>query len=511
MITFIIKFFKKNRIRKKLILYFMITTSLMAATSLYTYYNARMLMHQMDSLFVSNISLNDLQDTVSAVHQNLESYLDTNHSDSLRNFLGNKNKLQQLSKKLSEEADYSPNGLLIRDISSMITNYLNSADNAVLAKRARDINRYTSVYNDANKTYGYIDLYINKVNNELLKENTQRYHNVAKRINIVQMINIAVIFGIMLFNLVFIILITYKTTKPIIKLSQAADEISRGNFDVPQVDFDTEDEISVMARAFNKMAYSIRGHIDALHERALLQSKLKEQELQNLIMKTHLKEAELQALQSQINPHFIFNTLNTGAQIAMMEGADKTCYFIENVANLFRYNLKKLDRTVSLSEEINNIETYIFILKTRFTDRVEFIQDIEPGNLDVQMPCMILQPIVENAFIHGIGNLESGGTITLSVKNYSGYVEITVSDNGTGMNEDRVQQLMGKAERISPSDSNAIDAKKGHTTGIGMGNVINRLNIFYGQDDIVNIISQPDKGTSVSIKIPTVKKENVNV
>lgn len=509
MMTFIIKFFKKNRIRKKLILYFMITTVLMAATSLYTYYNARMLMNQMDSLFISNISLNELQDTVSSVHQNLESYLDTNHSDSIRNFLGNKSKLQQLSEKLSAEADYSPNGLLIRDISSMITNYLDSADNAVLAKRTRDINRYTSFYNAANKTYGYIDLYISKVNNELLKENTQRYHGVANRINIVQMINIAVIFGVILFNLVFIILITYKTTKPIIKLSQAADEISRGNFDVPQVDFDTEDEISVMARAFNKMASSIRDHIDTLNERALLQSKLKEQELQNLIMKTHLKEAELQALQSQINPHFIFNTLNTGAQIAMMEGADKTCYFIENVANLFRYNLKKLDRTVSLSEEINNIETYIYILKTRFTDRVEFIQDIEPGNLDVQMPCMILQPIVENAFIHGIGNLEEGGSITLSVKNHTGYVEITVSDNGTGMDEDRLQQLLGKAERLP--DQSTLEIKRGHTTGIGMGNVISRLNIFYGKEDIVSISSQPDRGTSVSIKIPVAVKENAYV
>jgi sensor histidine kinase YesM len=334
---------------------------------------------------------------------------------------------------------------------------------------------------------------------------------VAKRIDLVQMINIAVIFGVILFNLVFIILITYKTTKPIIKLSQAADEISRGNFDVPRVDFDTEDEISVMASAFNKMASSIKDHIDALQERALLQNKLKEQELQNLIMKTHLKEAELQALQSQINPHFIFNTLNTGAQIAMMEGADKTCYFIENVANLFRYNLKKLDRAVSLREEIDNIETYIFILKTRFTDRIEFIQDIQAHNLEIEMPCMILQPIVENAFIHGIGNMESGGTITLSVKSFDTCIEIIVSDNGKGMEQKKVQQLLGKAENISSEETNALDSKKGHTTGIGMGNVISRLNLFYGQEDIVTIASEPGKGTSVSLKIPVQVKENAYV
>lgn len=512
MATLISKVFKKNKIRKKLILYFMITTSLMAATSFYTYYNAKMLMKQMDSLFISNISLNELQDAVTNVQQNLESYLDTKHSDSLRNFLGSKNTLQQHTKKISEEADYSSNGLLLRDISNMINNYLISADDAVQSKRARDINRYITYYNDANRIFGYIDNYIQKLNNELLKENTRRYNLVANRIEIVQLINIAVIIGVILFNLVFMLLSTYKTTKPLIKLSQAADEISRGNFDVPEVPADTEDEISVMANAFNKMASSVREHIDALKEKALLQNKLKEQELQNLIMKTHLKEAELQALQSQINPHFIFNTLNTGAQIAMMEGADKTCYFIENVANLFRYNLKKLDRSVSLSEEISNIDTYIFILKTRFTDRIKFVQNIESDRLDIQMPCMILQPIVENAFIHGIGNLETGGTITLSVKNTESFVEVSVTDDGKGMDAQRVQQLLqnpdNTANNIQNHEPSNIEAKKGHTTGIGMGNVISRLNIFYGKEDIVSINSETGKGTTVCIKIPVNVKEN---
>lgn len=511
MLEFISRFLRKNRIRKKLILYFMITTILMAAASFYTYYNARMLMNQMDSLFVSNISLNELRDSVTDVQQYLESYLDTKHSDSFRNFIGSKNKLQQLSQRLAETADYSTNGLIQRDIVNMINNYLEITDNAVLAKRTRDINRYTSYYNDAYRVFGYIDMYITKLNNELLKKNTQKYHIVANRIDLVQMINIAIILGVILFNLVFIILTTYKTTKPIIKLSQAADEISRGNFDVPQVEFDTEDEISVMASAFNKMACSIRDHIDALEERVLLQNKLKEQELQNLIMKTHLKEAELQALQSQINPHFIFNTLNTGAQIAMMEGADKTCYFIENVANLFRYNLKKLDRSVPLSEEINNIETYIYILKTRFTDRIEFVQDIQAENLQVEVPCMILQPIVENAYIHGIGDMESGGTITLSVKSRVSYVEIMVSDNGKGMDKRKVDQLLGIANEDPVDEPCDTETKKGHTTGIGMGNVISRLNIFYGQDNIVSIDSESDKGTSVCLRIPVSIKEDVYV
>lgn len=509
MTDFFSNLFKSNKIRKKLIVYFMITTCMMAATSFYTYYNAKMLMNKMDTLFVSNISMNELQDTVTKVHQNLENYLDTKHSDSLRNFIGTRDTLQVLSRELIDKADYSPNGLLLRDISNMISNYIKSADNAVQSKRARDINRYTSYYNDANRIMGYIDVYINKLNNELLRENTARYIAIAGRINLIHMINIAIITGVVLFNIIFILWVTYKTTKPIIRLAQIADEISKGNFDVPEVDVDTDDEISVMANAFNKMTCSIREHIDDLKETALLQSKLKEQEMQNLIMKNHLKDAELHALQSQINPHFIFNTLNTGAQIAMMEGADETCYFIENVANLFRYNLKKLDKPVTLSEEIDNINTYIYILKTRFTDRIEFIQDIEEDVLDTQIPCMVLQPIVENAYIHGIGNLESGGKITLRVKAHTTYIELTVIDNGKGMEQARVHQLLGKSP--IPQQRSVSDSKKGHTTGIGMVNVINRLNIFYCKDDIVNILSEPNKGTAVYIRIPIDIKENIYV
>ncbi|HEX2925485.1 MAG TPA: histidine kinase [Ruminiclostridium sp.] len=487
----------------------MITTSLMAATSLYTYYNAKILMNKMDTLFVSNISMNELQDTVTRVHQNLENYLDTKHSDSLRNFIGTRDALQALSKNLIDEADYSANGLLLRDISNMINNYIKSADNAVQSKRARDINRYTAYYNDANRIMGYIDVYISKLNNELLKQNTARYTSIAGRINLIHMINITVIAGVVLFNIIFILLVTYRTTKPIMRLAQTADEISKGNFDVPEVDVDTEDEISVMANAFNKMTCSIREHIDDLKENAQLQSRLKEQEMQNLIMKNHLKDAELHALQSQINPHFIFNTLNTGAQIAMMEGADKTCYFIENVANLFRYNLKKLDIPVTLGEEINNINTYIYILKTRFTDRIEFIQEVEEDLLGIQIPCMVLQPIVENAYIHGIGNLESGGRIILRVKGYESYAELTVIDNGKGMDQTKARQLLGETEAADPRLLS--DSKKGHTTGIGMANVISRLNIFYGRDNIVDILSEPGKGTSVFIRIPVDIKESIHV
>ena len=498
--------FKNNKIRRKLIIYFMITTFLMALVSFYTHFNARMLTSQMDTMFSSNFELDELKDSMDNVQLYLESFLDTKHSDSLRNFIDSKTKLQKHSSTLLKTADYSQSGLVMRDIGNMIDNYLTKADSAVLAKRGRDISKYIGYYNESNKLYGYIELYINKLNNNLLKENTSRYQTVSNRIEFIQMLNIFIIIGVVLFNIIFILLTTYKTTKPLVKLSTAANEISKGNFDFPDVSVSTDDEISVMAEAFNKMTHSIREHIDDLQEKAQLERKLKEQELQNLTMKNHLREAELQALQSQINPHFIFNTLNAGAQIAMMEGADKTCFFVENVANLFRYNLKKLDRPVTLSEEINNISIYIFILKTRFGDRIEFEQNIQTDDLDMPMPCMVLQPIVENAFIHGISDYETGGKITLSVSTQDEFLHVTVSDNGVGMSEQRLQKLLGIDDQ-NDSVSENKDIIKGHTTGIGMKNVISRLKIFYGTEDIISIKTSPGCGTSVCISIPLSVKE----
>lgn len=500
----IIRVFKgftgNNRIRKKMLMYFMLITFIMAITSLYTYYNARMLMDKMNTMFMSNIELNELYSNVNMVEQHLESFLATKHSDSLKEYLRNINELEKKVDRISNGIPNTESGLLLKDIRNMIITYLIEADEAVQSKRGRDINEYIAHYNEASKVFGYINIYINRLNNGLLQENTSRYLAVADWLNFIQMLNIGTIIGVVILNIVLILWFTYKITKPIITLSHSADEISRGNFNVKQVSVDTDDEISVMADAFNRMTSSIRQYIGQIREKAELEGRLKEQEMQNLSMKAHLKEAELAALQSQINPHFIFNTLNAGAQIAMLEGADKTCEFIENVANLFRYNLKKLDKPITLGEEINNIKTYIYILKSRFADRIEYSQDIDESILDIRMPCMILQPLVENAFIHGISDNEAGGRISLTARRAGDTAEIIVGDNGKGMDKVTIDKLLqDNAETGLLAQDHP---KSGHTTGIGMNNVISRLKLFFNMDDILSIASSPGEGTHVIIRIP---------
>ena len=130
-----------------------------------------------------------------------------------------------------------------------------------------------------------------------------------------------------------------------------------------------------------------------------IQQSLKEKEL---MMEAHLKDAQLKYLQAQINPHFLFNTLNAGAQLAMMEGADRTYDYVQNVAEFFRYNVKKGNETVTVREEIELVDNYIYILNVRFSGEIHYEKKIEESLLSIQMPGMILQPVVENCVNHGI-------------------------------------------------------------------------------------------------------------
>lgn len=499
-----------NKFRRKLIFFFLLTTLIMGITSVYTYYNAQMFMRKTDSMFKDSITFNDLYNNVNAAETHLESFLSTKHSESLREYIKYSNQLRLKAEKILSEASSTENGLILKNIGNMILTYLGEADAAVSAKRGRNINEYTSRYMEASRIAGYINLYINKLDVAQLHANTSTYLAVSNRLNIMQLLNVGLIVGTVIFNIILIFWFTYRITRPIVSISQAADKISHGNFNIEQLSVDTDDEVSVMADAFNRMASSIKTYIDEIKEKAKLEGRLKQQEMQNLFMKNLLREAELHALQSQINPHFIFNTLNTGAQIAMLEGADKTCVFLENTANLFRYNLRRLDKPVTLGEEIDNINTYIYILKTRFTDRIEFEQDIDERVLDIKMPRMILQPLVENAFIHGIGDLENGGQITLRVEKNPDKAVVSIEDNGKGMDREKIESIL--KESLEQYDVTRVHENTGHTNGIGLNNIISRLRLYFGKDDIIGIYSSPGNGTRVVIELPanTMERSDTN-
>lgn len=506
----ILSFFAKNLIRRKFIFYSIVTTMIMGIGLFFTYNNARMLATGMDAIFSNNEYLSDISNSVTNIQSILENFLSTNHSDSLKDYYKHSSELRMTGEAMRKRRDEAESGLLLKDIGNMIIIYLDSTDEAVSAKRGRDIEGYISHYTEASEIFEYINTNINKLTLNQFEENTKGYTMISGRVNLIQAMNLIIIFGIIAFNMVFIIRMTFKITEPIIGLSKAANQISKGNLEIKQVTVHSDDEIGIMADAFNRMAESIKEQMTAIKEGAKLEARFKEQEMQYLLIKNHLRETELHALQSQINPHFIFNTLNAGAQLAMFEEADQTYHYIQCFSNLFRYNLRRLDTPVTLSNEIENIDNYINLLKVRYTDGITYRHEVDESVTGVLMPCMILQPLIENAFIHGISSMESGGTIVLRAKGVNGDIVIEIEDNGVGMEAEKISQLLDDNDE----DLSGKDISTGHTTGIGTKNVIQRLNNFFNNENMVDITSKQPGGTKVTITIPQsetkTKKEGVH-
>ncbi|MNZ97798.1 Sensor histidine kinase YpdA [compost metagenome] len=237
------------------------------------------------------------------------------------------------------------------------------------------------------------------------------------------------------------------------------------------------------------MRVNINGLISEIQHKAQLESELQQSKLL-------LKESQLISLQSQINPHFLFNTLDTLSKKAYLDGSEETSDLIANVADLLRYNLRRLDRAVTLAEELSVTLKYIEIQSARFTDRLTFVQQIDSSCLQLKLPCLTLQPLIENAVIHAVEPLEDGGTIFLRIYGVEERVVIEVEDTGTGMGEDKVRHIL--AEGGAPET-------QGHSTGIGFINVVKRLRLYFGEEDIIAITSAPGEGTKITIKIPNVR------
>lgn len=223
----------------------------------------------------------------------------------------------------------------------------------------------------------------------------------------------------------------------------------------------------------------------------------KEQQMmeRELLMENHLKEAQLKYLQSQINPHFLFNSLNAGAQLAMMEDAEQTGIFVEKMADFFRYNVKKGQEDATLGEELEAVDNYIYILNVRFAGDIHFNKDVDESLENVRVPSMILQPVVENAVNHGIRDIEWEGKIHLTVTGDADYIRISVKDNGKGMTPEQIESVLsGNKEHCN---------EQSDSTGIGMNNVISRLELYYEEPGLVEINSDGEnKGTEVVIYIP---------
>lgn len=487
----------KVTLKSKMFLYTFGIIILMTILSIYSLTIMNVYKGRIDEMFERNIALAQIEQDLFRVDDDLASYLSTKSSSSLNSYMQFEEMLRDGLAETTEDLDnFTEEELLIMDISNMTRSYLSIANQAIQDKRRSNVTAYTKKYEEATVIKLYIESYINELNIRQLDRNADNYVIMTGEIGRSIFLNVVLIIDLILLSFLIVLNMSNAMIDPIVRLSHSAGEIAKGRFDTHEIIVETNDELEILARAFNKMKRSIHVYIEELKEKAFTEALLKDQEMENLRMQALLDNARLYALQSQMNPHFLFNTINAGVQMAMIEGADRTSEFLETMSRLFRYNIKQLDEAVTMSQEVENIRDYYECLKVRFGDLITFEFKVDEKALSVLIPPLTLQPIVENAYIHGLSVKEDGGKISVEVFFDEDKIVATIEDSGIGMSEEQILRIYDSVNREHKPE------RTKSSNGIGMANVIERLELFYKSSHIMEIYSEEGMGTSIRLMIP---------
>lgn len=465
---------------------------LMLVINIILYSQINKTIRRMDTVYSSNVDLTELSDSLSDVQEALYAYLSVKTSDSLENYYKSEQTYRNLLENLGNQISSNPTMLLERNIRKMSESYLALAEEAVSAKRGRNVEKYKELYDSSQNLYSYINTYIDELNSQQFRNNSASYQTLREALEYLEISSLVLMTVMMGIGILMLFGITKGMIEPLTNLAETANLVGQGNFNVKMPPTDSLDEVGIVTRAFNTMVESLEEYIIRTTRSMEKEQQMMEREL---LMKNHLKEAQLKYLQSQINPHFLFNSLNAGAQLAMLEDAEKTCIFVEKMADFFRYNVKKGLEDASLEEELAAVENYIYILNVRFAGEIHFTRQADERIMDCRVPSMILQPLVENAVNHGIRNIDWEGCIHLEIMEEEGRIFIRIRDNGKGMSQERIQEVL--------SGQAGDGEEQSDSTGVGMNNVISRLELYYNQKNLVEIRSRGEnKGTEVILKLP---------
>lgn len=220
------------------------------------------------------------------------------------------------------------------------------------------------------------------------------------------------------------------------------------------------------------------------------------------------RQAQYMALQNQINPHFLYNTLESIRGEALIAGADSVADMTEALAKFFRYTITKVENLVSVQEELDNCETYFMIQKYRFGDRIEMHVECNAEDwndiMNCKIPKLTLQPILENSIIHGTELKVGTGNLIIAFERTKDRLVIWISDDGVGMDEESLAKLNSRLRRDNNTWGNAEQKEKG---GIALVNVNNRIHLIFGEEYGMHIYSIPNKGTDVEITVPLLTNE----
>lgn len=312
-----------------------------------------------------------------------------------------------------------------------------------------------------------------------LKSCEQVRQEIQESVNRWVVTNIIVLGSVLMFSILAAWIISGSISKPIKELRKMTASIAEGNLNV-RIENKNIDEITSLGMSFNVMAAKLK---------ELIENSIKEQE--------NLKKSELKALQAQINPHFLYNTLDAIVWMSEANKSEQVIEIVRALSNFFRITLSKGKDWISVRDEIEHIRSYMIIQKIRYRDILDFSLDVDEAILDYEILKLSLQPIVENALYHGIKNRRSGGKIL--IKGTKVEQEKTmlfeIIDNGIGMTEKKLGEVQDGLE-------DELVGQVIKESGFGLTNVHKRIRLYYGKPYGLTINSEYNVGTHVSLCIP---------
>lgn len=287
---------------------------------------------------------------------------------------------------------------------------------------------------------------------------------------------------------IFLIFIYYfyskKSNQPIRNLKEAMESVQQGNLDT-RVEIRSNDEIGYLAQGLNNMTEKLQGHIKRVY-----------------IAEIRQREAEIEALKTQIQPHYLYNTLDVIRMTAITNDDRETAEMIDGLSGQLKYLMGSARDMVTLKDEIESVRNYFKIIHIRYENRFSLEIDMEDTLLELKVPQLILQPVVENAVKYGLRPKDGEGVVAIHGMLQDDRLEISVMDNGVGMTPQRllyVQELLGSEETVNHPRSKRAS--------IGLKNVYDRIKLIFGEEYRIEISSFQEIGTIVKYKLPVVRQD----
>lgn len=305
------------------------------------------------------------------------------------------------------------------------------------------------------------------------------YENAIGKIQNIRTNDYLAQFVFLLIFIVFLFWIINRITKPLVVLAKVASNVNLGTLNV-RADIRGSDEIGRLGRVFNQMLDRIESMIDQITEE-----------------QTRKRKLELELLQAQINPHFLFNLLNSIRMKIRMRGDIESADIISSLSKLLRMTINRNNEFVPVHLEADTVRHYVKLMNVRHNQKIQFEESIASNVLLEEIPRLTIQPFIENAFIHGLN--QKYGHIVLSIWKDENYLFISVKDDGVGIGVQRMTDLQKSLKREENSRIN----------GIGLKNVYDRLTMVYGTSFKMDIHSDVHKGTEIRIKLPLTGKGEV--